>query len=61
MAKTLDGSKLPIVSVDVPSGWNVESGNVTGDGFKNPSLLSKKYRKEYNFLIIFINSFIDST
>jgi NAD(P)H-hydrate epimerase len=31
-------SKLPIVSVDIPSGWDVEQGNVEGVGL-NPEVL----------------------
>lgn len=31
-------SELPIVSVDIPSGWDVEQGNVSGQGLE-PSML----------------------
>jgi NAD(P)H-hydrate epimerase len=31
-------SRLPIVSVDIPSGWDVESGNAEGVGL-NPDVL----------------------
>jgi len=31
-------SKLPIVSVDIPSGWDVEEGNAAGVGL-NPNVL----------------------
>jgi hypothetical protein len=33
-------SKLPIVAVDVPSGWDVEAGNVNGALFEPEMLIS---------------------
>jgi len=36
--QTLKTVKIPIVSVDIPSGWNVEQGNVDDRSF-NPTLL----------------------
>ena len=33
-------SKLPIVSVDIPSGWDVEDGNAEGVGLNPDVLLS---------------------
>eukprot|EP00300_Choanocystis_sp_HF-7_P040609 c7097_g1_i1.p1 GENE.c7097_g1_i1~~c7097_g1_i1.p1 ORF type:complete len:176 (+),score=28.78 c7097_g1_i1:241-768(+) len=35
---TLRASTKPIVCVDIPSGWDVEQGNVTGEGLQ-PSVL----------------------
>ena len=39
-------SKLPIVSVDIPSGWNVDHGNVDGVGLNPDVLLSLTAPKE---------------
>ena len=36
----LSGSRLPIVSVDIPSGWDVERGNAVGIGLNPDVLLS---------------------
>ncbi|KAF9336215.1 hypothetical protein BG006_009379 [Podila minutissima] len=36
--EALKGTRLPIVSVDIPSAWDVEQGNVNGTGFQ-PSML----------------------
>ena len=36
----LSGSRLPIVSVDIPSGWDVEKGNAVGIGLNPDVLLS---------------------
>ncbi|KAG0320492.1 NAD(P)H-hydrate epimerase [Podila horticola] len=36
--EALKGTRLPIVSVDIPSAWDVEQGNVNGAGFQ-PSML----------------------
>ncbi|KAJ3747555.1 YjeF N-terminal domain-containing protein [Lentinula detonsa] len=36
----LSGSRLPIVSVDIPSGWDVEEGNVEGVGLQPDVLVS---------------------
>lgn len=36
----LTSSKLPIVSVDIPSGWDVEEGNVEGVGLEPNVLVS---------------------
>ncbi|KAG0012897.1 NAD(P)H-hydrate epimerase [Podila clonocystis] len=36
--EVLKGTRLPIVSVDIPSAWDVEQGNVNGAGFQ-PSML----------------------
>lgn len=36
----LTQSKLPIVSVDIPSGWNVEKGNNLGIGLEPDVLIS---------------------
>jgi len=35
---TLNDSRLPILSVDIPSGWDVEKGNTLGVGL-HPSVL----------------------
>lgn len=39
-------SGLPIVSVDIPSGWNVERGNVDGVGLDPDVLVSLTAPKE---------------
>ncbi|EGF76991.1 hypothetical protein BATDEDRAFT_14547, partial [Batrachochytrium dendrobatidis JAM81] len=36
----LKSTKIPIVSIDIPSGWNVEQGNVTHQGFVPEMLVS---------------------
>ncbi|CAM9454184.1 unnamed protein product [Hapterophycus canaliculatus] len=38
--KDLSSCALPIVSVDVPSGWSVDEGDATGDGLKPEMLVS---------------------
>lgn len=35
----LNDSKKPILCVDVPSGWDVEKGDVDGTGIKNPAVV----------------------
>ena len=40
------GSKLPIVSVDIPSGWDVERGNAAGVGLNPDVLISLTAPKE---------------
>ena len=35
----LNQSTLPIVSIDIPSGWDVELGNVNHCGLENPDML----------------------
>ena len=42
----LSESKLPIVSVDIPSGWDVELGNVEGAGLDSDVLVSLTAPKE---------------
>lgn len=42
----LNASRLPIVSVDIPSGWNVESGNDLGVGLLPQVLISLTAPKE---------------
>ncbi len=37
--QTLNRSTLPIVAVDIPSGWDVEKGDVTGGGIKAETLV----------------------
>ncbi|KAH8104534.1 YjeF N-terminal domain-like protein [Cristinia sonorae] len=48
----LSASKLPIVSVDIPSGWDVEKGNEAGVGLNPDVLVSltapKEGSKEFN-------------
>jgi NAD(P)H-hydrate epimerase len=39
-------SRLPIVSVDIPSGWDVEKGNVGGVGLEPEVLVSLTAPKE---------------
>ena len=38
--KLISGSGLPIVSVDIPSGWDVEQGNIYGVGLDPDVLVS---------------------
>ena len=33
-------SKTPIISIDIPSGWDVEKGDVSGDGILPVALIS---------------------
>ena len=40
MLTLLTQSKLPIVSVDIPSGWDVEKGNELGTGLQPDVLVS---------------------
>ena len=35
----------PIISIDIPSGWDVEKGNVTGQGLEPAMLISLTYPK----------------
>lgn len=42
----LTASGLPIVSVDIPSGWDVEKGNAAGVGLNPDVLLSLTAPKE---------------
>jgi NAD(P)H-hydrate epimerase len=42
----LKETRLPIVSVDIPSGWDVENGNVLGIGFHPNVLISLTAPKE---------------
>lgn len=42
----LSESKLPIVSVDIPSGWDVEQGNAEGVGLDSDVLVSLTAPKE---------------
>lgn len=44
--KLISESKLPIVSVDIPSGWNVEEGNKDGLGLQPDVLISLTAPKE---------------
>ena len=38
--KLITDSKLPVVSVDIPSGWDVEAGNAAGVGLEPDVLVS---------------------
>ncbi|PFH38058.1 putative apolipoprotein A-I binding protein [Besnoitia besnoiti] len=38
--RTLKAANIPVLSVDIPSGWDVEQGNVTGDGLEPQYLIS---------------------
>ena len=42
----ISDSKLPIVSVDIPSGWDVEKGNAAGVGLNPDVLISLTAPKE---------------
>ena len=42
----LNSARLPIVSVDIPSGWDVENGNVLGVGIRPNVLISLTAPKE---------------
>jgi len=44
--RLLSDSKLPIVSVDIPSGWDVERGNIEGVGLDPDVLVSLTAPKE---------------
>ncbi|KAL6058588.1 NAD(P)H-hydrate epimerase [Balamuthia mandrillaris] len=37
--ETLKNTKVPIISVDIPSGWDVEEGNINGLGIPPPAML----------------------
>jgi len=40
MYKTLISSKLPIVAVDIPSGWDVEKGMIKAESLQPDMLIS---------------------
>ena len=42
----ISDTKLPIVSVDIPSGWDVEKGNAAGVGLNPDVLISLTAPKE---------------
>lgn len=42
----LNETRIPIVSVDIPSGWHVEQGNVFGIGLRPNVLISLTAPKE---------------
>lgn len=44
--KLISDSMLPIVSVDIPSGWDVEKGNAAGVGLNPDVLISLTAPKE---------------
>jgi len=39
-SQSLKDTKVPIASIDIPSGWDVEKGNVDGKGIE-PELLGR--------------------
>ena len=51
-------NKTPILSIDIPSGWDVEKGDIKGDGIKPDALLSltapKLFAKNYSGRLHFI-------
>eukprot|EP01083_Nonionella_stella_P291014 990291_1 len=57
--EVLKSTQTPIMSVDIPSGWHVEEGNVSGKGFDPaalvsltaPKLCSKNFSGRKTFLI----------
>ncbi|KAF9109941.1 NAD(P)H-hydrate epimerase, partial [Mortierella sp. AM989] len=44
--QALKDTRLPIISVDIPSAWDVEKGNVKGSGFQPAMLVSLTAPKE---------------
>jgi len=56
--KELKVCKLPIASIDVPSGWLVDEGNVSGQGLdatmlislSAPKICSRQFKGPYHFL-----------
>ena len=40
IVERLTKTKVPVVSVDIPSGWDVEKGDETGEGIKPETLVS---------------------
>lgn len=42
----LKSCRLPIVSIDIPSGWDVELGNINGHGLEPSLLISLTYPKK---------------
>jgi NAD(P)H-hydrate epimerase len=54
----MKSTTLPIVSIDVPSGWDVENGDVTGNSIKPemlvsltaPKLCAKGFQGKYHYL-----------
>jgi NAD(P)H-hydrate epimerase len=62
-------SKLPIVSVDIPSGWDVDSGNVDSVGLNPDVLVSltapkegvKAFTGRHFFGGRFVSKYVDKT
>lgn len=56
--QSLKETRLPIVSVDIPSAWDVEQGNVNGRGFEPEMLISltapklgaRNFKGKYHYL-----------
>ncbi len=46
MISSLKSCKIPIVSIDIPSGWDVELGNTDGIGLEPSLLISLTYPKK---------------
>ncbi|KAI9199723.1 YjeF N-terminal domain-containing protein [Polychytrium aggregatum] len=38
--RTIKSASLPVASIDIPSGWDVENGNIGGDGLEPELLIS---------------------
>lgn len=38
--RSIKESSIPVISIDIPSGWNVERGNTTGEGLEPQMLIS---------------------
>eukprot|EP00003_Mantamonas_plastica_P010760 TRINITY_DN2022_c0_g1_i1.p1 TRINITY_DN2022_c0_g1~~TRINITY_DN2022_c0_g1_i1.p1 ORF type:complete len:118 (-),score=23.93 TRINITY_DN2022_c0_g1_i1:241-594(-) len=36
---SINSASIDVVSIDVPSGWDIENGNENGIGVENPSML----------------------
>jgi NAD(P)H-hydrate epimerase len=43
---SLKSCKIPIASIDIPSGWDVELGNINGNGLQPSLLISLTYPKK---------------
>jgi len=56
--KDLNLSKLPVIAIDIPSGWDVEKGDISGAGLRAetlisltaPKLCAKQFRGKFHFL-----------